>query len=102
MRSARAWSRAVSSALSRLGRLPSDAFAELLALPAALDAPTGVDGARRALSVDGQVEVVLTDPHDGQSATIPTGDGVLRGPDLLVSIPPVRDVGRDLREAVSG
>ncbi len=89
--------------LSQLGRLPPAAFAELLTLlAAALDAPAGVDGARRALSLDGQVEVVLLDPRDGQTASIQTDDGVLRGPDLLVSITLIDRVGRDLREAVSG
>ncbi len=89
--------------LSQLGRLPRDAFSELLALLAAgLDAPVGTDGARRALSVDGQVEVVLSDPGDGQTASLATDDGVLRGPDLLVSITLVEGVGRDLPEAVGG
>ncbi|MGQ0521116.1 MAG: TIGR02677 family protein [Actinomycetota bacterium] len=73
--------------LSRFDRLPHDAFAELLALLAAgLDAPLGTDGARRALSVDGRVEVVLTDPGDGRTARLATDEGVLHGPDLLVSI----------------
>jgi uncharacterized protein (TIGR02677 family) len=73
--------------LSAFGRLPAEAFAELLALlGAALDAPLGVDGARRALSIDGRVEVVLTDPGDHRQAVVHTTGGTLRGPDLLVSI----------------
>jgi hypothetical protein len=48
------------------------------------------------------LEVVLVDPGDGHAASIPTDDGVLRGPDLLMSITLVDGVGRDLREAVSG
>lgn len=73
--------------LARFGRLPPDAFAELLALLAAgLDAPVGSDGTRRALSADGQVEVVLRDPRDGSLAAIATDAGVLRAPDLLVCI----------------
>lgn len=73
--------------LSRFGRLDPLAFAELLELLAAgLQAPIGVDGARRALSADGRVEVVLRAPVDGRMATLSTDHGVLRGPDLLVSI----------------
>ena len=63
------------------------AFSELLALLAVgLEGPLGTDGCRRALSGDGQVEVVLRDPGDGRTATITTGAGELRGPDLLVTI----------------
>lgn len=73
--------------LSRFTRLPAAAFGELLALLAVgLDAPAGADGARRALSADGRVEVVLRDPRDGRVATVAGDHGVLRGPDLLVSI----------------
>ena len=73
--------------LSTFGRLPAEAFAELLALlGAALDAPLGSDGARRALSVDGRVEVMLSDPGDRKQAALHTTGGTLRGPDLLVSI----------------
>ncbi|HEX2041659.1 MAG TPA: TIGR02677 family protein [Acidimicrobiales bacterium] len=73
--------------LAAFGRLPAEAFAELLALiGAALDAPLGADGARRALSVDGRVEVVLTDPGGSKQAVLHTAHGTLRGPDFLVSI----------------
>lgn len=73
--------------LSAFARLPSAAFAELLALLAAgLDAPVGTDGTRRALSADGRVEVVLEDPGDGRAARLSTDEGVLHGPDLVVSI----------------
>lgn len=76
-----------SVSLSAFGRLPAEAFTELLALlGAALDAPMGADGARRTLSVDGRVEVVLRDPGDGKHAVLHTDGGTLRGPDLLVSI----------------
>jgi uncharacterized protein (TIGR02677 family) len=89
--------------LSQLGRLPREALAEFLGLLAAgLDAVVGADGARRALSVDGRVEVVLTDPGDGLTASITGADGVLRGPDLLVSITLVGVAGNELREAVGG
>lgn len=80
--------------------LPAAAFAELLALLAAgLDAPVGADGARRALSVDGTVEVVLRDPGDGRTAVLRTADGVLHGPDLLVAITVLGATAADLVEA---
>ena len=73
--------------LSHFARLPTAAFRELLALLAVgLDAPVGGDGARRALSADGRVEVVLRDPGDDRIAALSTEDGELHGPDLLVSI----------------
>jgi len=73
--------------LSAFGRLPSTGFAELLTLLAAgFDAPCGADGTRRALSVDGRVEVTLRDPGDGRRAVLVAPEGTLRGPDLVVSI----------------
>jgi uncharacterized protein (TIGR02677 family) len=73
--------------LAAFGRLPVDAFGELLSLLAlALDAPTDGDGARRSLSIDGRVEIVVRDPLDGRVASVSCDDGTLRGPDLLVSI----------------
>ena len=80
--------------LSRFGHLDPLAFAELLELLAAgLQAPLDADGARRALSADGRVEVVLCPPVDGGTATLATDHGVLRGPDLLVSITLVDELG---------
>ncbi len=73
--------------LSAFGRLPETEFEELLGLlAAAFDTPIGHDGVRRAMSVDGRVEVTLGDPGDRRLAEIHTDVGVLRGPDLLVSI----------------
>jgi uncharacterized protein (TIGR02677 family) len=73
--------------LSLFAHLDPVAFAELLELLAAgLQAPLDADGARRALSADGRVEVVLRAPADGRIAELETERGVLRGPDLLVSI----------------
>ncbi|HEX3620829.1 MAG TPA: TIGR02677 family protein [Acidimicrobiales bacterium] len=86
--------------LSQFRQLAADAFAELLQLLAVgLDAPVGSDGIRRALSVDGRVEVCLRDPGDQRIAVLSTAHGTLRGPDLIVSIALVegeqewRDVG---------
>jgi uncharacterized protein (TIGR02677 family) len=79
--------------LTSFGRLPVPEFAELLSLLAAgLEAPVDADGARRALSADGRVEVVLSDPRDGRIAAVETDDGSLHGPDLLVSIRLVDEV----------
>jgi uncharacterized protein (TIGR02677 family) len=73
--------------LSTLGKLPAETFAELLALIAmALDALRDADGARRAMSLDGGVEIVVREPHDRRTAAVHTDDGVLRGPDLSVTI----------------
>lgn len=87
--------------LSGFGRLDAVAFAELLTLLAAgLQAPLDGDGARRALSADGRVEVVLRDPGDGRLAALATDDGVLHGPDLLVSISLVDAAPAELMEAL--
>lgn len=79
----------VTDGLVRLADLPAldpAAFAELLVLlAAALDARPSADGARRALSVDGQVEVVLTDA-DGADARLRTEAGVLTAPNFGVEI----------------
>lgn len=73
--------------LSVFSHLPPASFAELLTLlVAGLDAPLTGDGTRRALSVDGRMEVVLRHLDDGRSAVLHTEQGTLRGPDLLVSI----------------
>jgi len=88
--------------LSAFGRLPAEVFAELLALLAVgLEAPRSSDGTRRAVSIDGRVEVVLRDPGDGAEAALATDGGVLRGPDLVVSIAVV-DVEERPREATGG
>lgn len=88
--------------LSSFGYLPPAHFAELLALLAAgLEAPEGSDGARRALSADGRVEVVLRDPADGRDAVIATDAGTLHGPNLTVSITLIA-TDDELEEAVGG
>lgn len=73
--------------LSSLPALPPEGFGEFLSLlAAALAAPVGLDGRRRSLSADGQVEVVLRDDRDGRQVALRTGEGILRGPDLWLSI----------------
>ncbi|HYX45106.1 MAG TPA: TIGR02677 family protein [Acidimicrobiales bacterium] len=88
--------------LSTFARLPGAEFAELLSLLAVgLDAPLGSDGSRRALSVDGRVEVLLRDTADGRVARLATDGGVLHGPDLLVSIE-VDGAAQAAREEAAG
>lgn len=88
--------------LSQLSRLSPEAFAEFLELLGiGLDAPVGPDGCRRALSVDGAVEVVLRDARDGRVAAVTTLSGVLRGPDLFVSVT-LTGTADHLAEAVNG
>jgi len=73
--------------LSSLTELPAAELAELLRLlSAALDAGEGPDGARRALSVDGGVEIVLVDRGDGRRAQLVSPDGVLDSPDFEMTI----------------
>lgn len=73
--------------LSHFDRLPDAEFRELLdMLAVGLEAELGSDGTRRALSLDGQVEVVLRDEGGEGVATLRTESGVLRGPDLTVTI----------------
>lgn len=74
-------------ALSAFARLPADAFTELLSLLATgLEAPMGADGARRALAIDGSVEIVLRQPSHSRPARLVTDAGTFTGPDLRVSI----------------
>jgi uncharacterized protein (TIGR02677 family) len=73
--------------LSHFDVLPDAEFRELLDLLAVgLEAEVSTDGARRAISHDGQVEVVLTDACDARRVRLRTESGELCGPDLLVSI----------------
>lgn len=86
--------------LSAFGPLAASSFAELLALLSeALSALPASDGTRRALSADGQVEVVLARPAPGAPpARLGTEAGVLSGPDFGVRIELVSGA-TDLREA---
>jgi uncharacterized protein (TIGR02677 family) len=72
--------------LSHLPRLDPEVFTELLGLLArALDAPANSDGRRRAMSIDGQVEVVLG-PSDSTTTVITTPTGVFGTPNFTIEI----------------
>ena len=77
-----------SVSLSSFGHLDATAFAELLELlSGALSAAPSGDGTRRALSADGQVEVVLAPPPPGAAPVrLTTEAGVLVAPDFPVRI----------------
>ncbi|MEW6155221.1 MAG: TIGR02677 family protein [Actinomycetota bacterium] len=74
--------------LARFGRLAPEAFAELLVLLSdALSAVPAADGSRRAMSADGGVEIVLTEPRPGAApARLATATGVLTAPDFAVTV----------------
>jgi uncharacterized protein (TIGR02677 family) len=74
--------------LARFGELDLDRFDALLELLAtALAAPRAADGTRRALTVDGQVEVVLHPPPDPSvTCRLTTTQGVLTSPAYEVEI----------------
>lgn len=89
--------------LSTFGPLDPTAFAELLELLSeALSAVPSADGNRRALSSDGQVEIVLAPPPAASAPTVRlvTEAGVLIAPDLRVRIETVAGPGR-VQEATS-
>ena len=73
--------------LSSFSDLPGGAFAELLdMLATGLDAPRGEDGTRRALSIDGSVEVILWPPTGDQRTVLRSESGTFGCPDFGVSI----------------
>ncbi|MEO3801579.1 TIGR02677 family protein [Nonomuraea sp. B1E8] len=73
--------------LSRLGELDHEAFGRLLdLLGRALAERPDATGARRAVTSDGRVEIVLRTPGDGAVAVLRTSEGWFRGPDYLVDV----------------
>lgn len=73
--------------LSSFGRVDPRLFAELLDLLGdALSAAVAGDGTRRAMSGDGQVEVVLTLASPASVARLHSDSGTLTSPDYGVSI----------------
>lgn len=73
--------------LSSFGQLEHELFEHLLSLlgQALAEPPLG-DGTRRALTADGQLEIVLGPAPHGRTATIHTPRGQFHGPDHEVSI----------------
>ncbi|MEV6974107.1 TIGR02677 family protein [Kitasatospora sp. NPDC093806] len=73
--------------LSHFGRLDHLVFERLLELLGrALAGPVDSSGARRAVTSDGRIEIVLWPAPDGRSAVLQTVRGRLEGPDYLVEI----------------
>jgi uncharacterized protein (TIGR02677 family) len=73
--------------LSSFGQLDLDTFADLLdLLSQTLSTSPRSDGARAAVSADGQVEVVLHPPDTTRRARLKSPDGTLDAPDLRVSV----------------
>ncbi len=73
--------------LSSFPTLSGEQLQELLnLLSTALDAAASPSGERHALSVDGAVEIVITDPGDGRRTRLESHDGVLDSPDFHVTI----------------
>lgn len=73
--------------LSAFGRLDHAVFERLLdLLGRALGGDPGHAGVRRAITSDGQVEIVLRRPPDGSTAVLVTPRGRFSGPDYEIEI----------------
>ncbi|WP_201761263.1 MULTISPECIES: TIGR02677 family protein [unclassified Nonomuraea] len=73
--------------LSQLEELDHEAFGRLLdLLGRALAERPDTTGARRAVTSDGRVEIVLRAPGDGAVAVLCTSEGWFRGPDYLIDV----------------
>lgn len=85
-----AWGRLATGGevrLSSFGELDHALFQRLLdMLGRALSASPDSTGARRGVTSDGKVEVVLRQPPDGRGAVLKTPRGRFAGPDFLVDI----------------
>ncbi|WP_228781021.1 TIGR02677 family protein [Nocardia cyriacigeorgica] len=73
--------------LSSFGALDHDLFERLLELLGrTLGARADATGARRGVTLDGRVEMVLRPPADSAMAELKTPRGVFRGPDYVLEI----------------
>ncbi|RZQ63348.1 TIGR02677 family protein [Amycolatopsis suaedae] len=73
--------------LSGFTRLDHSVFERLLdLLGRALDAGPDTTGARRSISSDGRIEILLRPPPDGATAVLTTARGEFRGPDYEVEL----------------
>ncbi|WP_104476761.1 TIGR02677 family protein [Actinokineospora auranticolor] len=80
--------------LSRIGELPYDVFTRFLdLLGRALSTAPDSSGARRAVTADGRVEIVLRPPATDATARLRTPHGVFSGPDYNVEITAVEAGG---------
>nr|WP_211222387.1 TIGR02677 family protein [Actinokineospora enzanensis] len=80
--------------LSQIGELPFDVFTRLLdLLGRALATAPDSTGARRAVTADGRVEIVLRPPATDATARLRTPRGVFSGPDYQVEITAVESGG---------
>ncbi|MDR0357984.1 MAG: TIGR02677 family protein [bacterium] len=75
--------------LSHFADLDHDSFERLLELLGrALAMPPGPEGARRATTLDGRLEVMLSEPDTGRRAVLRTPRGQLVAPDYRVRVAP--------------
>lgn len=85
-----AWARLATDGpvrLSSFGVLEHSTVERLLdLLGRALSGPADATGARRGITGDGSMELVLSPPEDGSRATLHTPRGTLRGPDYVVDV----------------
>ncbi|KAB8189803.1 TIGR02677 family protein [Nonomuraea phyllanthi] len=85
-----AWSALATSGavrLSRMEELDHETFERLLdLLGRALAERPDSTGLRRAVTSDGQVEILLRAPDDGAVAVLRTSQGWFRGPDYLIDV----------------
>ena len=75
--------------LSALGRLEHDGFERLLELLGrALASGVDTTGARRGVTSDGRIEILLRPAPDGRIARLRTQRGEFRGPDFVIDVHP--------------
>jgi hypothetical protein len=73
--------------LSAFGRLEHGVFQRLLdLLGRALSTGPDSSGARRGVTSDGKVEILLTPPQDSRAAVLRTSRGRFAGPDFVVDV----------------
>jgi uncharacterized protein (TIGR02677 family) len=84
--------------LSEFGQLDHSLFERLLELLGrALASGPATDGARRASTADGKIEILLRTPLDGAIAQLWTPRGRFAGPDYRIEIRAARSADRQIR-----
>ncbi len=85
--------------LSQFASLDHAVFERLLdLLGRALATPAGIDGVRRAVTGDGQVEIELHAADHGRTAALRTPQGTFSGPDYRVRISHAATASREVHE----